>query len=366
MSENTIWVVKIGSSLLAGDGLKHDAIARFAGEIAALADAGVGTVLVSSGAVAAGASILGCGFRPTDIAYMQAAAAVGQASVIRAYEQELSKLGRKVAQVLLTHDDVGNRTRYLNARNTLRFLLKLRVVPVVNENDTVATDEIQFGDNDTLAGLVANLVEASKLVILTDQPGLLSGDPRLVADAELVTQGIAGDPALEAMAGAGSGHGRGGMRTKLKAASIAALSGTETWIADGRNAGMLAAILAGNEGMATRLVAKGGSLAARKRWLFGLGKVHGKLFLDSGAAAHLSHHGSSLLAVGVSEVVGDFGRGELVSICSPDRVEIGRGLVNYDAAESKRIIGMKSSKIEATLGYVREHELIHRDNLALC
>lgn len=365
MPEKSVWVVKIGSSLLAGRGVNHEAIRRFSEEIAALAESGLSVALVSSGAVSAGSGVLGESPKKGDIAHMQAAAAVGQAKVIHAYGQEFSRLGYKVAQILLTHADLGDRRRYLNARNTMRFLLQLGVIPVVNENDTVATEEIQFGDNDTLAGRVANLVEAEKLVILTDQPGLMSADPRTDPEATLVSEGQAGDVGLEALAGEGGGIGRGGMRTKLEAASIAARSGCDTCIADGRKAGMLAAILEGKQGAATVLRAASSGLAARKSWLFDHARVQGRLYLDEGAIEHLRSRGSSLLAVGVSRSEGDFSRGSLVSLCGGDGVEIGRGLANYGAEEMRKIAGARSKDIVDRLGYVREEEVMHRDSLVL-
>ena len=363
--EKAVWVVKIGSSLLAGRGINHEAIRRFSEEIAALAESGLAVALVSSGAVSAGSDVLGESPKKGDIAHMQAAAAVGQAKVIHAYEREFSRLGYKVAQILLTHADLGDRRRYLNARNTVRFLLQLGVIPVVNENDTVATEEIQFGDNDTLAGRVANLVEAEKLVILTDQPGLMSADPRSDPEAKLIADGKAGDPGLEAVAGEGGGIGRGGMRTKLEAASIAARSGCDTCIADGRKAGMLAAIRGGKQGVATTLRAASDGLAARKGWLFDHARVQGQLYLDDGAVEHLHRHGSSLLAVGVSKGEGDFARGSLVALCRLNGTEIGRGLVNYGAEEVAKIAGVRSKDIKGKLGYVREEEVVHRDNLVL-
>ncbi len=361
------WVVKIGSALLTADGrgLDVEAINAWATQMAALRADGRELVLVSSGAVAEGMSRLGWNSRPHELYALQAAAAVGQMGLVQAYESAFQRHGLHTAQVLLTHDDLVNRTRYLNARSTLRKLLGLGVIPVVNENDTVACDELRFGDNDTLAALVANLVEADLLVILTDQAGLFDKDPRRHADARLVTDAQAGDAALAAMAGAsGGGLGRGGMATKVRAAELAARSGTATWIASGQEVDVLQRIAAG-EALGSRLHPAQEPLAARKQWLAGQLKVSGRLTLDAGAVQVLRQAGRSLLPVGVTAVEGDFARGEVVSCHGPTGEAVARGLVNYSAVEARRIIGQPTERIEELLGYVDEPELIHRDNLVL-
>ncbi len=359
-------VVKIGSALLtrAGQGLDHPAIRAWVDQMAALTAQKRELVVVSSGSVAEGMSRLGWKRRPVAIYELQAAAAVGQMGLIPLYEAYFKEHGLHTAQILLTHDDFSDRRRYLNARSTLRKLLDLKVVPVVNENDTVSTQQIQLGDNDTLAGLVANLMEADLLVILTDQPGLYSADPRVDPNAELVQTGRAGDPALDAMAGDSGALGRGGMRTKLRAAALAARSGTATVIASGNNPRVLERIADG-EPLGTYLTPGQAPLAARKRWLAGQLNVRGRLQLDAGAASVLRGSGRSLLAVGVKGVEGNFGRGELVACVDPEEKEVARGLVNYSAEETRRIMGSPSSEIVELLGYVDEPELIHRDNLVI-
>jgi len=360
-------VVKVGSSLVTdeGRGIDHAAVARWAGEIAHITHAGKCVVLVSSGAIAEGMRRLGWSTRPRAIHDLQAAAAVGQMGLIEAYERAFAQYGLHTAQVLLTHDDLADRRRYLNARTTLRTLLSLRVIPVVNENDTVTTDEIRFGDNDTLGALVTNLIEADVLVLLTDQPGLYTADPRREPSATLVRQARAGDPALEAMAGgAGSALARGGMLTKVLAAKRAARSGAVTIIASGREPDVLTR-LAGGEALGTVLTSERSALVARKQWLADHVRVAGRLTLDEGAVRALAHDGKSLLPIGVVSVAGGFGRGELVGCFAPDGREIARGLVNYGAQEAARIVRRPSSEIEAILGYIDEPELIHRDNLVL-
>lgn len=361
------WVVKIGSSLLTNDGqgLAAEAIDSWVAQIAALRKGGREVLLVSSGAVAEGMTRLGWKKRPHALHELQAAAAVGQMGLVQAYESRFQKFGLHTAQILLTHDDLADRQRYLNARSTMRTLLKLGVIPVVNENDTVTTDEIRFGDNDTLAALVANLIEADLLVVLTDQGGVYDGDPRQKADARLISEAAAGDAALDAMAsGSGGALGRGGMLTKVRAARLAARSGALTLIAPGRSPEILTRIAA-NENVGTRLYPSSEPLAARKQWLAGQLQVRGQLQLDVGAVQVLCAAGKSLLPVGVVGLSGDFSRGDLVSCVGPDGAEVARGLVNYSADESRRIIGQPSSRIEALLGYVDEPELIHRDNLVL-
>jgi glutamate 5-kinase len=360
-------VVKVGSSLVTNDGrgLDHPAVMRWAGEIATLREQGKDVVLVSSGAIAEGMLRLHWNARPRAIHELQAAAAVGQMGLVQAYERAFAQHGLQAAQVLLTHEDLADRRRYLNARSTLTTLLRLRVIPVINENDTVTTDEIRFGDNDTLGALVANLIEADALVLLTDQPGLFTADPRRDATASLVREASAGDPALEAMAGGtGSALGRGGMLTKVQAARRAARSGASTIIASGREPDVLTR-LAHGERLGTLLTAPRATLAARKQWLADHVQLAGRLRLDAGAVRALVHDGKSLLPIGVVAVDGAFDRGEVVSCHGPDGREIARGLVNYGAQDTVRILRRPSSEIEAILGYVDEPELIHRDNLVL-
>jgi glutamate 5-kinase len=359
-------VVKIGSALLTGNGLGLDvpAITGWVAQLAGLRARSVEVVLVSSGAVAAGMQRLGFGQRPHALHELQALAAVGQMGLVQLYESLFQQHAIHTAQVLLTHDDLANRERYLNARSTLRTLLRFGVIPVINENDTVATDEIRFGDNDTLAALVANLVEAELLVILTDQAGLYSKDPRQHADAELVRDGEAGDARLLEMAGGSGSLGRGGMRTKLLAAAKAQRSGAATIIASGREPGVLTRLLQG-ERLGTCLRPSQERVAARKQWLAGQLQIRGRLTLDAGAVRVLRESGRSLLPVGVKAVQGEFERGEVVACFDPAGREVARGLVNYSAGETARILGQPSDRIEAILGYVDEPELIHRDNMVL-
>jgi glutamate 5-kinase len=360
-------VVKIGSSLLTSDGrgLDHAAVARWAGEIAQLKAARKEVVLVSSGAIAEGMQRLGWTSRPRAIHDLQAAAAIGQMGLVQAYEAAFAKFGLHTAQILLTHEDLADRRRYLNARTTLTTLVALGVIPVINENDTVTTDEIRFGDNDTLAALVANLIEADALVLLTDQQGLFTADPRKNPHATLVHEARAGDPRLEAMAGgAGSDIGRGGMLTKVLAAKRAARSGASTIIASGHENQVLTRLVAG-EAVGTALIAEAISLAARKQWLADHVRLAGALRLDDGAVRALLREGKSLLAIGVVAVEGTFGRGEVVGCFAQDGREVARGLVNYGSQEAARILRRPSAEIESILGYVDEPELIHRDNLVL-
>ena len=360
-------VVKIGSSLLtnAGAGLDRDAIADWARQIAALRARGIEVIVVSSGAIAEGMKRLGWKKRPRAVNELQAAAAVGQMGLVQMWESCFAELGMHTAQVLLTHEDLGDRRRYLNARTTLKSLLALGVVPIINENDTVVVDEIRFGDNDTLGALVTNLIEADALLILTDQRGLFSADPRRDPAATLIARGQAGDPALEAMAGgAGSPLGSGGMITKVLAARRAARSGAHTAIAWGREAEVLTRLFAG-EPIGTLLEAATPPVAARKQWLADHLKPAGRLVLDAGAVKALISDGKSLLPIGATAVEGAFERGEVVSVAGPDGREIARGLVNYGAAETARILRKPTSEIEAVLGYIAEPELIHRDNLVV-
>ena len=360
------WVVKIGSALLTDDGcgLRMEAIAGWVGQVAQLRRRGFRFIIVSSGAIAEGRARLGWDLRPVSLHEQQAAAAVGQMGLIQAYESAFQGYDIHTAQILLTHDDIADRGRYLNARSALRTLLELDVVPIINENDSVATDEIRFGDNDSLAGLVANLAEADRLIILTDQPGLYDRDPRQYPDAGLIEAGQAGDASLLDCAGPGGALGRGGMLTKLKAAETAAKSGADTIICSGLEADVLLKI-AGGEQTGTRLSVKRSPLAARKQWLAGHKRPGGTLVLDDGACRVLAEQGKSLLAVGVVAVRGEFNRGEIVSCVARDGSEVARGLVNYNAGETRRIMGRPSDMIEELLGYVDEAELVHRDNMVV-
>jgi len=360
-------VVKVGSSLVTNDGrgLDRDAIARWAAQIAQLRAQSRRCVVVSSGSIAEGVQRLGWTRRPHALHELQAAAAVGQMGLAQCYESCFREHGLATAQVLLTHADMVDRQRYLNARSTLMTLLGLGVIPVINENDTVVTDEIKVGDNDTLGALVANLVEADVLVILTDQAGLYEADPRRHAGARLVEQAVAGEARLETMAGGtGSAFARGGMLTKVLAAKRAARSGAHTVIASGREPDVLVRLV-GGERIGTLLLAQTTPLAARKQWLADHLTVGGRLTLDAGAARALGREGKSLLPVGVTAVDGEFERGAVVSCLDPDGRELARGLVNYSASETRRIRRRPSAEIEAILGYMDGPELIHRDNLVL-
>ncbi len=364
------WVVKIGSALLTndGNGLDYDAIVLWVKQMADLMHQGadhsrIEIVLVSSGAVAEGMKRMGWNKRPDSLYKLQAAAAVGQMGLVQAYESQFQKHAIHTAQILLTHDDLSNRTRYLNARSVLLKLITLGIVPVVNENDTVVTDEICFGDNDTLAALVANLIDADLLVILTDQQGLFDSDPRQNTSAKLLHEANALDTALDSMAGDSKGNlGRGGMATKLRAARLAARSGAATIIASGREQAVLNKIYQG-DAVGTLLMANQEPLVARKQWLAGHLVMKGELILDQGAADVLKRKGSSLLAVGVKQVKGRFARGDMVVCLDEQQQEIARGLSNYNSDEANKIMGHASSEIFTILGYVDEPELIHRDNL---
>jgi len=365
-------VIKVGSSLVTnnGEGLDQAAIAAWASQIAQLVkskddSASRQVVLVSSGAVAEGMQRLGWKKRPTAVNELQAAAAVGQMGLVQMYESCFSQHALHTAQVLLTHEDLADRKRYLNARSTLRTLLSLGVIPIINENDTVVTDEIRFGDNDTLASLVANLIEADALVILTDQAGLYSADPRKNPDAQFVQHAVAGDAALEQMAGgAGSSVGTGGMLTKILAAKRAARSGAHTIIASGRENAVLVRLASG-EVIGTHLRSEHGKILAKKQWMADHLRVTGQLKLDAGAVKVLCNEGKSLLPVGVTAVQGHFERGDVVACVDEQGKEVARGLVNYSSSEAGRILRKSSSEIETILGYMDEAELIHRDNLIL-
>ena len=367
LQDANVIVVKVGSSLVTnnGNGLDREAIAAWAAQISVLVKNGKQVVLVSSGAVAEGMQRLGWKKRPTEVNALQAAAAVGQMGLVQMYESCFSQHGLHTAQVLLTHEDLADRKRYLNARSTLRTLLDLNVIPIINENDTVVTDEIRFGDNDTLGSLVANLIEADTLVSLTDQQGVYSADPRKNPDATFIQHAIAGDASLEKMAGgAGSSVGTGGMLTKILAAKRAARSGANTIIASGRENHVLVRLAAG-EVIGTHLNATEIKINARKQWMADHLQLRGKLMLDDGALKVISHEGKSLLPIGVVGVEGVFERGEVVACCDMQGKEIARGLVNYSANEVQRIMRKPSAQIESILGYVEESELIHRDNLVL-
>ena len=361
------WVVKIGSALLTDDGagLDRAAIDGWVSQIATLLDQGNEIVLVSSGAIAEGIARLGWTQRPDSIDELQAAAAVGQMGLIQAYESSFERFTRATAQILLDHDDLANRQRYLNARGVLKKLMELGVVPIVNENDTVVTDEIRFGDNDSLAALVANLIDADLLVILTDKDGLYSANPDHDSTATLIPHAQADDDALDALVGdSASGLGRGGMVTKLQAARLAARSGCNTVIAGGRNEEVLLRVGRGDV-VGTLLSASQKPIAARKQWLAGQLQVKGQLILDAGAVSVLSKEGRSLLPVGVKGVSGEFSRGDLVSCVNETGAEIARGLVNYSAVETLKIKGKGTELILEVLGYREDDELIHRDNMVV-
>ena len=360
-------VVKVGSSLVTdeGRGLDAAAIGDWCAQLAVLVKDGREVIMVSSGAIAEGMKRLNWAVRPKAIHQLQAAAAVGQMGLVQAYETSLRENGIGSAQVLLTHADLADRERYLNARSTLLALLQLGVVPVINENDTVVNDEIKFGDNDTLGALVANLVDADALIILTDQKGLFTADPRRDPLATFVHVGRAGDPALEAMAGgAGSSIGRGGMLTKILAAKRAAGSGASTVIAWGRQPQVLLKLVQG-EAIGTLLVAQTAKNQARKQWMADHLQMRGAVVIDAGAALKVNAEGKSLLPIGMTSVQGDFSRGDVIAIKGVDGEEIGRGLANYSSSEARLICRKSSSEFERLLGYTGEPEMVHRTNLVL-
>ncbi|AJQ96430.1 glutamate 5-kinase [Gynuella sunshinyii] len=360
------WVVKIGSSLLTNDGqgLDFQRIKGWVDQLADLHRSGMQIILVSSGAVAAGMHRLGWSRRPIELELLQAAAAVGQTSLVQCYEQCFQEHQIHTAQILLTHEDLSDRKRYLNARNSLRTLLSLPVMPIINENDTVITDEIKFGDNDTLGALVANLMEADALIILTDQQGLYDRDPRYSKDAALIPQAKATDPSLVAMASGAGALGSGGMATKVRAAKLASRSGAVTAICAGREENVLRRLRSG-EAIGTLLTPDQEPIVARKQWLAGHLKTRGSVFLDAGAELALVKKGRSLLPVGVSRLEGNFKRGEAVSCIGESGRLVAIGLINYDAAECGKILRRASQEIFDILGYISEPELIHRDNLVL-
>lgn len=358
------WVVKVGSAMLTDEGrrLNHGVVHALVQQLVALRERGAEVILVSSGAIAAGVVRLGLNARPTELHALQAAAAVGQSALIRAYEDALAPQGITTALVLLNHDDIRARDRYLNARSTLNALLDMGVLPVINENDTVVTDEIRFGDNDTLAALVANLVDADALLILTDQDGMYDADPRRVPDARRIDIADVNDSALDSMVGEGGAFGRGGMVTKLRAARLAARSGTLTVIASGRDPNVVSAVASGAS-MGTFLSTDKRPQSARKQWLASLQHARGTLLLDAGAVAVVTDQGRSLLPIGIVGVDGEFVRGDLVRCVDNNGREIARGLVNYPAAEARRLAGKASAAIEPILGYGGPPEMIHRDNM---
>ncbi len=360
-------VVKVGSSLVTNDGrgLDEEAIGEWCRQLASLVGDKREVVMVSSGAIAEGMKRLGWKTRPHQIHELQAAAAVGQMGLAQMYESKLRAHGLGSAQVLLTHADLADRERYLNARSTLMTLLKLGIVPVINENDTVVNDEIKFGDNDTLGALVANLVEADLLIILTDQRGLYTADPRKNADAQFVHEAKAGDAALELMAGgAGSSLGRGGMITKILAARRAAGSGASTVIAWGREPDVLGRLTAG-ESIGTLLVAQTQKKQARKQWISDHLQLRGAVTVDAGAASKLRAEGKSLLPIGMLSVIGEFSRGDVIAVRETSGAEIARGLANYSSFEARLICRKPSAELERVLGYVAESEMVHRDNLVI-
>ena len=362
------WVIKLGSALLTNDGsgLNQTELAKWVAQMVELRNQGVELVIVSSGAVAEGMQRLGWKTRPSAIHELQAAAAVGQMGLVQAYESEFAKSGLHTAQILMTHDDLSNRARYLNARNTIQTLIEHGVIPIINENDTVVTDEIRFGDNDTLAALTANLIGADVLVILTDQQGLYDSNPRENPNAKLIEQAQVSRKDIEAMASPeGGALGRGGMYTKVMAAKRAARSGTATLIASGREAEILPKLFSGEQ-YGTLLVPDLEPIRARKQWLAGHLQARGRLTLDAGAVKVVTEQGRSLLPVGVTQAEGDFKRGEMV-ICQDEQGrEVARGLVNYSAEEARKILRQPSQNIQTLLGYIDDESLIHRDNLVLC
>ena len=359
-------VIKIGSALLTNDGagLDRKGIANWVDQIALLKQQGIEIVLVSSGSVAEGMTRLGWKKRPSALHELQAAAAVGQMGLVQCYESNFALHDYLTAQVLLTHADLSNRTRYLNARSAIKSLIDLNVVPIINENDTVITDEIRFGDNDTLGALVANLVEADALIILTDQDGLYTADPRQDKTATLIESARAEDPAIQAMAGDGGALGRGGMITKVRAGQLAARSGACSVIVGGRIENVLTQLMQG-ESLGTLLTSDQEPMAARKQWIAGHLQTRGEITLDDGAVKALIEKGKSLLPVGAIKVSGDFGRGEVVACINKKGETIAKGLVNYSSVEAQKILKKDSKDIPGILGYMDEPELIHRDNLVV-
>lgn len=360
-------IVKIGSALLTGGGRGLDIgrITDWVDQITQMQSQGTEVVLVSSGSVAQGMARLGWKTRPQSLHELQAAASVGQMGLVRTYESLFDRHGLKTAQILLTHEDLSDRSRYLNARSTLLTLLSLGVIPIINENDTVATEEIKFGDNDTLGAMVANLLNADLMIILTDQEGLFNADPSINPDAKLVSEAGINDAKLSAMVGESrSGLGRGGMITKLRAARLASRSGTATLIGSGHTSEILIRLIKGEE-LGTFLRPDMSPLVARKRWLAAQLKPKGSLIIDQGAVKVITESGKSLLPIGVVGVLGNFSRGDLVACIDSEHREVARGLVNYNSKEANLLKGQPSTNIEEIIGYVDESEIIHRDNLVL-
>ena len=360
-------VIKVGSALLAqsGEGVLRERISEYSHQISQLIDDGYEFLIVTSGAVAAGMGRLGLKNRPTKVNELQAIAAIGQMRLMQAYEEEISELGYVSSMILLTHEDFSDRRRYLNARATLTRLLDLRAIPLINENDTVATDEIRFGDNDTLSAFVTNLVEADLQIILTDVDGLMDKDPNIHSDAQRVSEGSADDQSLELLSSDRTSNlGRGGMLSKVKAARLASRSGADTVIASGKVKDVLIKILAGKD-LGTYLVAENKSLRSRKRWIADQLKPAGKIIIDSGAATALSRGGASLLAVGVVNVAGEFDRGDLVECCDDTGAVVAQGLVNYSSNDIRKLKGLNSESYSAHIDHVYENELVHCDNLVL-
>lgn len=367
LKQSKRWVVKLGSALLTNDGagLNQAELAKWVAQMVSLREQGVEIIIVSSGAVAEGMKRLGWKTRPSALHELQAAAAIGQMGLVQAYESEFAKSGLRTAQILITHDDLSNRARYLNARSTIQTLVEHGVIPVINENDTVVTDEIRFGDNDTLAALTANLIGADILVILTDQQGLYDANPRENPNAKLIQQAHVSRKDIEEMASPlGGTLGRGGMYTKVMAAKRAARSGTATLIASGREQNVLPRLWSG-ELLGTLLVPDLEPMNARKQWLAGHLQAKGRLTLDAGAVKVLKQQGKSLLPVGVIALQGQFKRGEMVVCHDEQGVEVARGLVNYDYDEAQKILRQPSNRIQEILGYIDDESLIHRDNLVL-
>jgi len=367
LKQSKRWVIKIGSALLTNDGqgLNLAELKKWVKQMVRLREQGVEVVIVSSGSVAEGMQRLGWKTRPSALHELQAAAAVGQMGLVQAYESEFAHYDIRTAQILMTHDDLSNRKRYLNVKSTLQTLLSYGVIPVINENDTVVTDEIRFGDNDTLAALTANLIGADVLVILTDQQGLYDDNPRENPNAKLIGKAQVSRKDIEAMASpTGGALGKGGMYTKVMAAKRAARSGTATLIASGREADILPRLFAGEQ-QGTLLIPDLEPLTARQQWLAGHLQAKGKVVLDDGAVAMLQNSGKSLLPIGVKSVEGRFQRGEMVVCFNQAGQEVARGLINYPIHEAQKIVGQPSHQIEAILGYVDEESLIHRDNLVL-
>ena len=367
LTTNQRWVIKIGSALLTNDGAGLDAalMKSWVSQMAELVRNDVELCLVSSGAIAVGLQALNLKMRPTELPLLQAAAAIGQMGLIQAWQSCFKAQGLETAQVLLTHEDLADRTRYLNARDTLKALSQFGVIPVVNENDTVATDEIRFGDNDSLGALATNLLEADVLVILTDQDGFFDRDPRVHAEAQLVPEARALDPELIHMAGKDGGAlGRGGMHTKVLAAQQAARSGAATVIANGRTERVLSRLRAG-DALGSLLLPDLKPQAARKRWLASHKQTRGVLVIDAGAQRALAEAGRSLLPVGVIDVRGAFARGEIVAIESVDGERIATGLVNYGAEQARQIAGQSTGALRASGLLVEGDALVHRDNMAL-